>query len=64
MKIKQEVKKLCVALRNSELGSEKWLRIKEELQNKWKFSSFSLLALYYNPPVIEYDENNYHLIME
>lgn len=64
MKIKQEVLDLCYEFRDTERGTAKWHKLKTELMYKWKFSAYSLVAMYYIPPVIEYDMDNYHLIME
>ena len=64
MKVKREVRELCLKLRNAKVGSEEWLKAKDELIKKWKFTPFNLLALYRNPPVIEVNDENMFLVME
>ena len=64
MKIKEEVKKLCIEFINEEIGSERWNDIERELKHKWKFTSFNLLALFGNPPVIEYNDEKFSLVNE
>lgn len=66
MKIKKEVRDLCLALIDAHKNKDtnKFIEIKGKLQEQYKFTPFSLLALFYSPPIIEYNENNYHLIME
>ena len=62
--IKQKVKDLCVELRKTEIGTERWKEIKRQLLNKWKFTAFNLLALFQNPPTIEYSQENVDLILQ
>jgi len=61
-KIKEEVRELVNTVR---LGSteerEKAMRV---LERKYKFTAFSALALFYNPPVLEYTDENYSLIFD
>lgn len=64
MKIKQEVKDLCMQLRNAETGSEEFKRVQKILQEKYKFSTFALLALFYREPIIEYESEQIPLIAE
>ena len=63
--IKQEVKKLCVQLRNALHGDEtEFERIERILEQKYKFTPFNLLALFGNPPTIEYNDENFSLVTE
>ena len=64
MKIKEEVKKLCFEFINEEIDSERWNNIERELRHKWKFTPFNLLALFYDPPTIEYNDENFSLVNE
>jgi len=66
MKVKKEVKDLCVDLINAHKKGNKdeFKRIEGILENKYKFTPYSLLALFYNPPIIEYNDNNFSLVME
>lgn len=64
MKIKREVKKLCLEFIKEETGSERWEEIENELTRKWRFTPFSLLALFSNPPTIEYNDENFSLVHE
>lgn len=64
MQIKEEVKKLCVEFINEEIGSERWKEIERELMHRWKFTPFNLLALFQNPPTIEYNDENFALVNE
>lgn len=64
MKIKKEVRELCVKMRNAEVGSKEWNEVKDELIRKWKFTPFNLLALYGSAPTIEYNDENLFLVLE
>ena len=64
MQIKQEVKDLCMQLRNAKKGSKAFEEIQKILQNKYGFTTFSLLALFYKEPFIEYEPEQISLIME
>jgi len=64
MAIKKEVRELCLKMIKSKIGSKEWEEAKEELINKWKFTPFSLLALYSSPPTIELTDENVALVME
>ena len=64
MRIKKEVKELCLKMLNSTVGSEEWRKAKDELIKKWKFTPFNLLALYESEPVIEFNDDNLFLIIE
>lgn len=64
MKIKQEVKDLCIKLITAKKDSKEFDDTKNVLQRKYGFSTFSLLALFENPPVIEYDFEQIELIEE
>jgi len=64
MRIKKEVKELCLKMLNSTVGSEEWRKAKDELIRKWKFTPFNLLSLYEPEPVIEFNDRNMFLIME
>ena len=60
MKIKQEVRDLFVKMANSEIGSEEWKTASDELQKRWKFTPYNLLAVVEG--VIEYNPKNKLLI--
>ena len=66
MKVKQEIKELCVKLiENCQTGNiEEFQRIEAILKEKWKFNSWNLLALFSNPRTIEVNSENYSLVTE
>ena len=64
MKVKKEVVKLCLQMCNSKTGSEEWKKASDELQKKWKFTPYNLLALYGSHPTIEYNDENMALVLE
>lgn len=66
MKIKKEVKELCIALRQAHTDNQKlkFEEIADILQDKYQFTAWQLLGLFENPPVIEYGNNNIDLVME
>jgi len=64
MKVKQEVRELCVRFRNEQSGSTEWKRLKDILEKKYKFTPFNLLALFGLNPIIEYNDENFSLVME
>jgi len=64
MKVRKEVRELCLKMRNSEIDSEEWKEASDELQRKWKFTPFNLLALYGSHPTIEYNNENMVLVLE
>ena len=63
-RIKQEVKELCLRFRNADTESEEFKKLQNLLENKYKFTPFNLLALFYNPPTIEYNDENFSLVTE
>jgi len=63
-KVRKEVRKLCVKMRNAEIDSKEWREASDELMRKWKFTPFNLLALYGSPPTIEYTSENMNLVLE
>ena len=64
MKVKEEVQELCIEFMKTEIGSKRWKEIKHELIYKWKFTPFSLLALFESEPTIEYNDENFSLVIE
>jgi len=64
MKVKQEVRELCVKFCNAEIDSKEWNKAKDELIRKWKFTPFNLLALFGPNPTIEYNTENMNLVLE
>ena len=64
MKVREEVRKLCLKMRNAEIDSKEWNEAKDELIRKWKFTPFNLLALYGSHPTIEYNPENIGLVLE
>lgn len=64
MKIKEEVKDLCLEFIKEKVNTPRWKEIEYELEYKWKFTAFNMLALFGNPPTIEYNDNNFSLVNE
>lgn len=65
MKIKQEVKDLCIALRKELHGDkEEFERIRLILKTKYGFTTWTLLALFGSPPTIKLIFISIFLIME
>ena len=64
LKIKKEVIDLCLQMLNNKIGSEEWMKAKDELIEKWKFTPLNLLALYEPEPVIELNNENKDLVTE
>jgi len=64
MKVRKEVRELCVKMINAEVGSEEWDKVKDELIRKWKFTPFNLLALYSSSPTIEFNDENFSLVLK
>jgi len=64
MKVKQEVRDLCQQFRSAEVGSPESKKLEDILKSKYKFTAFSLLALFENPSTIEYNDENFGLVME
>jgi len=63
-RIKQEVKELCLRLRQTDTKTKEFKELQSILETKYKFTPFNLLALFYNPPTIEYNEENVFLVTE
>ncbi len=64
MKVKKEVKDLCRQLIKADKGSDEFRNIQNTLQRKYGFTTFSLLALFYKEPFIEYEPEQIPLIKE
>lgn len=64
MRVKKEVRQLCAKVCNSKIGSDEWKQATDELQKKWKFTPFNLLALVGSNPTIEYNSENMSLVLE
>lgn len=64
MRIKAEVKKICLEFMNEKVNTKRWKELAYELQHKWRFTAYNLLALFQNPPIIEYTDENKSLIFE
>lgn len=62
--MKKEVKELCVKLRNSQPHSKEFKETERELEGKYRFTPFALLALWLDPPTIEYSHEQIPLIFE
>lgn len=64
MKVKQEVKELCVKLIEAcqSDNTEEFKRIENILKNKWKFNSWNLLALFGGQRTIEVNPENRYLV--
>ena len=66
MKVKKEVRELCVKLieaLHSENNAE-FKRIENILKRKWKFNTWNLLALFGSPRTIEVNPENRDLVCE
>ena len=64
MRIKQEVREICIKMVNAKVGSPEWTEASNLLQRKYRFTPFNLLALYGTPPTIEYNDDNFSLVTE
>jgi hypothetical protein len=64
MKIKKEVRELCLKMVNNPVASKEWKEASETLQKKYKFTPFNLLALYGANSTIECNDANFSLVME
>ncbi|MBA7564151.1 hypothetical protein ES708_05813 [subsurface metagenome] len=64
LKVKKEVKELCLEFIKEKTGTTRWKELLRELEYKWKFTAFNLLALFGNPPTIEYNDDNFSLVLE
>ena len=64
MTVKKEVHELVKQLRILKTDCPEWKRICDILRKKYKMSAFAILALYANPPVLEYTIENMHLVLE
>lgn len=64
MKVKQEVRDLCQQFRSLQVGCPEWNKIEDILKRQYKFTAFNLLALFENPSTIEYNDENFGLVME
>lgn len=64
--IKKEVRKLCYSLIQSHKNNQhdEFERLERILKNKYGFTAYQLLALFGNPPTIEYGDNNFSYVME
>jgi len=64
MKVRKEVRELCLKMCNNKIGSKEWNEASEELIRKWKFTPYNLLALVGPHPTIECNNENMALIRE
>jgi len=64
MKVKKEVRDLCLRLRNAKPHSREFEKLQDILESKYKFTAYNLVALWQNPPTIEYTMENIDLIKE
>jgi len=64
LRIKKEVKELCLQMLNNKVNSKEWVEASETLQRKYKFTPWNLLALYGSTPTIEYNDENFSLVLE
>jgi len=64
VRVKKEVRALCAKVCNSKIGSDEWKQATDELQKKWKFTPFNLLALIGPNPTIECNNENKFLVLE
>ena len=64
LKVKKEVKKTCLEFIKEKVGTTRWEELENELKHKWKFTAFNILALFGNPPTIEYNDDNFSLVLE
>lgn len=64
IRVKEEVKKLCVEFANAPKGSKRFLELEEILKRKYRFTAWNLLALFGANPTIEYNTGNFGLVTE
>lgn len=64
MRVKKEVRDICLAFRKTKIGSKEFEELKKVLLTKYKFTPFNLLALFQSPSTIEYNSENIHLVTE
>lgn len=64
MKVRKEVKELCLEFRKCDTKSKRFEELERILKNKYKFTAFNLLALWQDPPTIEYTMENIDLIRD
>jgi len=64
IKIKKEVKEICLEFIKEKVNTTRWEELEYELKHKWKFNAFNLMALFENPPTIEYNDDNFSLVLE
>jgi len=61
-KIKDDVRDLINEIRKSK--GEELERIGDILKSKYKMTAFEILALFYNPPTLEWRPDNEHLLYD
>ena len=64
MTIRKEVLNLIEELKSLKIGSGRWNTLMGKLKKDYKMPAFNLLALYHNPPTLEYNDENRHLLLE
>jgi hypothetical protein len=64
MKVKPEVKELIKEYRESIGNKKRFDEITEIFKKKYKMNVFEQLALFYTPPVVEWDFDNRDLLFE
>ena len=64
IKIKKEVKELCLEFIKEKVDTARWKELEYELEHRWRFTAFNILALFGNPPTIEYNDDNFSLVLE
>jgi len=64
MTIKKEVFELIKKLRSLKVASLEWGELVDILQTKYKMTPFNILALFDNPPILEWTMENKHLLLE
>ena len=64
LKVKKEVKKICLEFIKEKVGTVRWKEIEYELKYKWRFTAFNILALFGNPPTMEYNDDDFSLVLE
>lgn len=62
-KVKESVRNLILEVRKTE-NKKREEEIFDILKSKYKMTAFEILALFYNPPVLEWRIDNEHLLFD
>ena len=64
MKVRKEVVEIINELRSVNKDSSRWDELVSILEERYRMDSYSILALFYTPPIVEYDGTNKNLLFE